>query len=369
MPPKLMNIRTATTSYETWLQQYISLVPDGLDQKHAKMAQDPFLFFRGTFYRWTQIFNSLVPDVAMAPTLLAVGDLHIENFGTWRDREGRLIWGVNDFDEAAYLPYTNDLIRLTASAQLAGEEKNHFRLSGDVASEAILHGYTAGLVTPSEPFVLEENNADLRKMAISVLRDPAHFWQKMQALTDVDKARIPADALYALADSLPPSSAPVIYKTRVAGMGSLGHPRFVAMTHVDGGAVARETKPLTPSAVAWANDIHKPSLYKSLVSSAIRARDPFLLFYNDAWLVRRLAPFGTRIDLTGLDEVESQTDLLFAMGAETANIHQGSLSSEGIAEVRADLARRARHDTNWLSSASETLTKAIRSDYKDWRAD
>jgi len=32
--------------------------------------------------------------------VLAVGDLHVENFGTWRDAEGRLIWGVNDFDES-----------------------------------------------------------------------------------------------------------------------------------------------------------------------------------------------------------------------------------------------------------------------------
>jgi len=36
--------------------------------------------------------------------VLAVGDLHVENFGTWRDAEGRLIWGVNDFDEAWRLP-------------------------------------------------------------------------------------------------------------------------------------------------------------------------------------------------------------------------------------------------------------------------
>ena len=47
--------------------------------------------------------------------LKGVGDLHVENFGTWRDVEGRLVWGVNDFDEAYALPYTNDLVRLVAS--------------------------------------------------------------------------------------------------------------------------------------------------------------------------------------------------------------------------------------------------------------
>ena len=52
--------------------------------------------------------------------MLAVGDMHVENFGTWRDAEGRLVWGVNDFDEAAKMPYTIDLVRLAASAMLAG---------------------------------------------------------------------------------------------------------------------------------------------------------------------------------------------------------------------------------------------------------
>ena len=38
--------------------------------------------------------------LAKARKVLAVGDLHIENFGTWRDLEGRLIWGVNDLGQA-----------------------------------------------------------------------------------------------------------------------------------------------------------------------------------------------------------------------------------------------------------------------------
>src|ERR1039458_5738131 len=35
-----------------------------------------------------------------APKVLAVGDLHVGSFGTWRDTEGRLSWGVDDFDES-----------------------------------------------------------------------------------------------------------------------------------------------------------------------------------------------------------------------------------------------------------------------------
>ena len=51
--------------------------------------------------------------------LLAVGDLHVENFGVWRDSHQRLVWGVNDFDDACELPFTSDLVRLATSAMLA----------------------------------------------------------------------------------------------------------------------------------------------------------------------------------------------------------------------------------------------------------
>ena len=97
----------------------LTIVPADLALKHTRMAEDLFQFLRATFYRWMQVWPQVCPDLARAPRVLAVGDLHVENFGTWRDKEGRLIWGVNDFDEAYPMPYTNDLVRLAVSAHLA----------------------------------------------------------------------------------------------------------------------------------------------------------------------------------------------------------------------------------------------------------
>jgi len=111
-----MNIQQATRQYETWLAGHVRVVKSDLGTKHELMAQDAFLFLRATFYRWMQLFPALCPKAASAPTVLAIGDLHVENYGTWRDAEGRLMWGINDFDEAFPLPYTIDLVRLAASA-------------------------------------------------------------------------------------------------------------------------------------------------------------------------------------------------------------------------------------------------------------
>src|SRR5262249_40369272 len=114
-----MKIGRATENYEAWLGRHLRLIHADLENKHKQMRSAPFPFLRATYYRSAQVWTLVCGPAARDPRVLSVGDLHVENFGTWRDIEGRLIWGINDFDEAWPLPYTNDLIRLATSALLA----------------------------------------------------------------------------------------------------------------------------------------------------------------------------------------------------------------------------------------------------------
>jgi len=184
-----MNIVEATKRYEAWAGKRIDLVPRDLRLKHRAMAKDAFSFLRATFYRWAMTWRERCPELSAAPLLLAVGDLHVENFGTWRDGEGRLVWGVNDFDEAYAMPYTIDLVRLATSAVLARREGS-LRISPDMACAALLAGYAETLAGgTSQSFVLEESHPSLRAMALGEERDPAHFWAKMNALNTADAPR------------------------------------------------------------------------------------------------------------------------------------------------------------------------------------
>jgi uncharacterized protein (DUF2252 family) len=95
---------------------------------------------------------------------MAVGDLHVENFGTWHDTEGRLVWGVNDFDEVARMPYATDLVRLVTSAIFAKRE-NGLAIDDAAAADVLLQGYSEYLEAGGDPFVLEESHPELREMA------------------------------------------------------------------------------------------------------------------------------------------------------------------------------------------------------------
>src|SRR5688572_23125078 len=149
-----MDIAEATHSYERWFQRDIDIVPADLERKHRIIAADAYAFFRGTHYRWAQRWQEMDAGIRRAPRVLAVADLHVENFGTWRDLEGRLMWGVNDFDEAYPLPYTYDLVRLAAAVAVA-RKATDLELGLSDTAEAILRGYRSCLENGQQPFVLE----------------------------------------------------------------------------------------------------------------------------------------------------------------------------------------------------------------------
>jgi hypothetical protein len=156
-----------------------------------------------------------------------------------------------------------------------------------------------------------------------------------------------------------------VKKRRVAGLGSLGHLRVLALASWRGGYVAREAKALTPSACIWAQGGAKSEkiLYPDILARAIRVPDPFLHLFG-TFLVRRLAPDCSRILLASLPEDHDEARLLQAMGFETANIHLGTQAA--IPAILRDLKDRPRR---WLHRASKKMLKAVKRDWKKWRAE
>src|SRR5260370_37086504 len=108
-----MNIVKATADFEHWLAAQLPIIRQDLALKHQHMAEAAFPFFRATFYRWLQLWPEICSHLVTGPAVLGVGDLHIENFGTWRGEEGRLIWSGNEPDEAWAPAFTLQLCGLT----------------------------------------------------------------------------------------------------------------------------------------------------------------------------------------------------------------------------------------------------------------
>jgi hypothetical protein len=188
--------------------------------------------------------------------------------------------------------------------------------------------------------------------------------------------------MVALRRALPEPGLETRIVHRVAGLGSLGRQRFVALTSWRGGRIAREAKALAPSvctlaetgrgstlsyslvmqrAVRWALGGRPQRIYyQDLLRRGVRCPDPCVAV-RGPWLLRRLAPDCSRIALNALPRKRDEARLLYAMGWETANVHLGTPRTPA---VRADLKRRNKH---WLYEAASRMADAVEHDWREWR--
>jgi hypothetical protein len=229
--------------------------------------------------------------------------------------------------------------------------------------DSILDGYRESMREKGRAFVLGENNKWLRQIAENELRDPVRFWTKMDGLPTW-KGEVPVSALEAIEHLLPARDISFRIAHRVAGLGSLGHQRFVAIAEWHGGRIAREAKALVSSACYWASDHAGPTeiLYQAIISRAVRCPDPFVQL-RGRWIVRRLGPHCSRIEIVTMGESAPALHLLHAMGWETANIHLGSPARKVI------LSNLERQKAKWLHQATADMLKAVRSDWETWKTD
>jgi hypothetical protein len=355
-------IQIATARYEEWLSRQTKLQVQDVVHKHSQMELSPFVLMRATFYRFAEQWRTLAGMLVDAPRVLAVGDLHIENFGTWRDSEGRLVWGVNDFDECCYMPFAVDIVRLAASALLAIGE-SHLSISPERACDEILSGYKDALKANGRPFVLAEDHSWLRDIAVTSLKKPSDYWAKMIALPPQTSAP-PDGAVECMERLMPERGLKYRMVHRVAGEGSLGKPRYTGIASWHGGFVARDVKALVPSAWQWANDHDGPYeiLYSVILGRAVRCQDP-IIHSTGQWVGRRIAPDCSRIELTKINVENEEANLLSSMGWETANIHLGAPGA-------GDAIKRYLKDAKgaWLVETAQKFVTAIHQDWEDWKS-
>jgi len=105
--------------------ELIEINPRAFRRKFRKMAAEPFDFYRGSAPLFYHDVDKLDDPYANDQTsrIWIQGDLHAENYGTYMDAEGVLVFDVNDFDEAYLGHFTWDLERMAASLALLGFQK------------------------------------------------------------------------------------------------------------------------------------------------------------------------------------------------------------------------------------------------------
>lgn len=222
--------------------------PERLAMKYAKMAQSPFSFLRGACH----LFYEALPDsdlFSKAPLAWCCGDLHFENFGSYKGDNRLVYFDINDYDEAALAPASWDLVRLLTSIQCGAEALRTTQAEALAVSQRCLDAYRHALGNGKPLWVEQETSSGLVNELLTSLRAqkrPAFLDKRtvrkgarrslrmdgVKALpATTEQTRAVGEFMAKYADTQPdPSFFSVLdIGRRVAGTGSLGVERFVVL--------------------------------------------------------------------------------------------------------------------------------------------
>src|SRR5918997_2951477 len=149
----------------------IEINPRAFRRKFRKMAAEPFDFYRGSaplFYHDVDRLDDPWAD-ARTSRVWIQGDLHAENYGTYMDAEGVLVFDVNDFDEAYLGHFTWDLRRMAASLALLGFAK----ALSDRTIEEMITAYGAAYVKQVRAFATGDRDEEFR-LTLETTDGPLH---------------------------------------------------------------------------------------------------------------------------------------------------------------------------------------------------
>ncbi len=245
--------------------------PERLSMKYTKMAQSPFIFLRGA----CPLFYDALPDSPLfrdAPLAWCCGDLHFENFGSYKADNRLVYFDINDYDEAALAPVTWDMIRLLTSIQCGADALHATHAETLAISQSCLEAYRSGLIYGKPLWIERETSVGLVNDLLTALqeRDRAAFLDKrtirkshqrslkvdgVKALpaSDAQKKIVTAFMKQFAATQPDPKFFEVLdIARRIAGTGSLGVERFVVLVEGKGspdGNYLLDIKEVKPSSL------------------------------------------------------------------------------------------------------------------------
>ncbi|MCX7174592.1 MAG: DUF2252 family protein [Proteobacteria bacterium] len=246
--------------------------PERLAMKYAKMAQSSFVFLRGACHLFYDALPVSTP-FRDAPLAWCCGDLHFENFGSYKGDNRQVYFDINDYDEAALAPATWDMVRLLTSIQCGADALHATHAESLAVSLSCLDAYRGALGKGKPLWVERETSDGLVNELLSALQgsERAAFLDK-RTIRKGHRRTLKLDGVKAL-----PASDVQIHKVtefmdgfaaaqpspkffevlgvgqRIAGTGSLGLERYVVLVEGKGspdGNYLLDIKEAQPSAMA-----------------------------------------------------------------------------------------------------------------------
>lgn len=369
--------------------------PERLAIKYSKMRASAFAFLRGSCH----LFYDRLPHDGIFknfPLVWACGDLHLENFDTYKGDNRLVYFDLNDFDEAALAPASWDLIRMLTSICIGIDSISAHASDTNALCATFLDAYSSSLAAGKSYWLERETAQGPVRTLLDSLRQRSRL-QFLDARTELKgrKRVIRIDSKKALAASkiqhanvmefmssfARSQSNPDFYKTldvarRIAGTGSLGVDRFAILVQGKSSPDINyllDLKLCTKSTLAshvglrqprWLTEAHRVVELQQRSQAVPMAFLQPVLVGGAAYVLRELQPTEDRISFAPhklpMGELK---ELVASMGKIVAWAHLRSAGRQesAIADELIEFGQRKKWQKK-LITASRACAQQVRAD-------
>lgn len=375
--------------------------PERLAMKYRALRDSPFAFLRGTCH----LFYDRLAESGFgtaAPAVWCCGDLHLENFGSYKGDNRLVYFDINDFDEAALAPASWELVRLAASIHL-GLEANGLAPE-HIASlvECMIGNYAQALACGKSSWIERDTAQGMVRQLLDQLRERRRVdylngrtrmvrkrrrllvdGRRTLALGDEERTAVNA-TMQAFAASQPdPDFFRVLdVARRIAGTGSLGVARYVVLVEGHGSPDRNylfDLKQAIPSTLArhfkawqprWDDDAQRIASVQQRMQAVTAAFLHPITHAGQPFVLRALQPSEDRLPF---DRFGSQPELfegaiaMLAKCVAWAQLRSSGRQGSASADALIDFAAR-RKWRRQVAQAAGVMAEQVTSDWASYAA-
>ena len=337
------------------------LLPDKVKLKYEAMAENAFRFFRGTCHLFYEDLAAAEP-LPLSPLAWICGDLHVENFGSYRGDDKLVYFDLNDFDKALLAPASYETVRMVTSIfiafdNLGFEEKKALKMarlflktySATLAkgraisieprtAKGIVHDFLTRATKSTYHDLLKKRTVSKKKSIMLSLEDERHF-KLDRPLRKALKAHIQEWIETS-------SDGPYNYEVqsvvfRLAGTGSIGVKRYLFLLKSTNAknqyllldmkqARASSAIPFVPvQQLAWDTEAARAIGVQQRMQNVPAALLSTTVFQNDAFIIQELQPVKDSIEFRLLKDYRDMNRVIDNMAALTASAQLRSGGRQG----------------------------------------
>jgi uncharacterized protein (DUF2252 family) len=373
-------------------------VPELLALKYQFISEDPFRFYRGTCHLF---YEDLARHISWKDETRAwiCGDLHLENFGSYKGDNRIIYFDMNDFDEALQAPATWELVRMLTSIHVAARSVPYDKSAADALCQLYLNSYLQVLQS-GKPVVIEKETAQ------GLLK---YFLQQVQARKENEfvgtrtqikkgKLQLRIDNKKALAapdqakDAIIPwlndwfshHEATEKYKVadiayRIAGTGSVGCQRYMVLVREKkaGAFHLLDLKEARPSSLQpyshlaqpeWENEAQRIVALQKRVQHVSPALLDVVMIHKTPFVIKELQPSADRMDLSLCKGKQNRLgNILITMAQTNASGQLRSTGRQG-SSIADELMAFAGHSKQWQAEVLQYAKKYAQQVLTDYQA-